>query len=92
MDAGLAGQARDKRVRQLQADLLKYEREVQRPAVGMGGAVLPHLVDRPRAVQGVCQGIRLEIEELAALEGDELIGWAERANVIRFTQAGSAVL
>jgi hypothetical protein len=92
VDARLAAQARDKRVHALQADLMRYEKEAQRPAVGMGGMVVPHLLDRQRAVEGVCEGIRLEIEELAALDGDELIEWAVNSNAIRFTQAGSALL
>lgn len=92
VDARLAAQARDKRIHALKADLMRYEKEAQRSPIGTNGMVIPHLVDRQRAVQGVIEGVQIEIKELAALDGEELIQWAVNSGGIRWTQSGSALL
>lgn len=92
VDAVLAGRARDKRIHALRADLMRYGKETQHPQIGMSGMQLPHMIERQQQVLMAVEATQAEIENLAALDGQELITWAEASGLIRWTPNGSAVL
>jgi hypothetical protein len=92
VDAVLAGQARAKRIGQLQADANRYLQEAQRFPAAASGTVDPYQADRQRQLRNAAEGVEIEIRELSELSGDDLISWAIRAGAIRFTPAGSALI
>lgn len=92
VDVTLANQVKAKALRQLGADLARYERESQRFPAAMSGVVDPYQADRQRALQGAAEGVRVTMRELGDLEGEQLVQWAEESGRIRFDQRGNALI
>lgn len=92
VDVTLANRVRDRRVHALRADLMRFGKESQHPQIGMGGAPLPHMIERQRQVQAAIEQAQADVEHLMTLSGDALVSWAETSGLIRFNQAGSAIL